>query len=162
MLNVRIKYFGGVAVYYNGFLVARFNLGADFTAEILGDTMHDASSFSKSHVLLPMVGQFIGKNEVAYEIHRSQYESASDFVVFDATGVFGVNECSILTDSYSIVDENGDVERINNRILNRCSTWFLLPFWTIHTLHVLLLRGKLITWRIASSIVLVFKHQSHS
>ena len=151
-----------MAAYYNGFLVARFNLGADFTAETMGDTMHDASSFSKFHVLLPMVGQFIGKNEVTFEIHRSQYESSSDSVVFDATGVYGVNECSILTDSYSIVDENGDVERINNSILNHCSTWFLLPFSTIITLHVLLLRGKLITWRIASSIVFVFKHQPHS
>ena len=126
VLNVRIKYVGGVAAYYNGFLVARFNLGADFTAETMGETMHDASSFSKFHVILPMVGQFTGKNEVAFEIHRSQYESASDPVVFDATGVFGVNECSILTDSYSIVDENGDVDE--NQQQNFEPLFDLVPF----------------------------------
>ena len=126
MLNVRIKYVGGVAACYNGFLVARFNLGADFTAETMGETMHDANSFSKFHVLLPMVGQFIGKNEVTFEIHRSQYEASSHSVVLDATGVYGVNECSILTDSYSIVDENGDVDE--NQQQNFEPLFDLVPF----------------------------------
>ena len=110
VLNVRMKYVGGVAAYYNGFLVARFNLKADFTPETMADKKHDANTFSKYHVILPMAAHFNGKNEVAFEIHRSQDESSSDPVVFDATGVFGVNECSILTDSYSIVDENGNVD----------------------------------------------------
>ena len=110
VLNVRMKYVGGVAAYYNGFLVARFNLKADFTPETMADKKHDANTFSKFHVILPMVAHFNGKNEVAFEIHRSQDESSSDPVVFDATGVFGVNECSILTDSYSIVDESGNID----------------------------------------------------
>ena len=110
VLNVRMKYVGGVVAYYNGFLVARFNLKADFTPETMADKKHDANTFSKFHVILPMVAHIDGKNEVAFEIHRSQDESSSDPVVFDATGVFGVNKCSILTNSYSIVDENGDVD----------------------------------------------------
>ena len=110
VLNVRMKYVGGVAAYYNGFLVARFNLKADFTPETMADKKHDANTFSKFHVILPMAAHLNGKNEVAFEIHRSQDESSSDPVVFDATGVFGVNECSILTDSYSIVDESGNID----------------------------------------------------
>ena len=126
VLNVRMKYVGGVAAYYNGFLVARFNLKADFTPETMADKKHDASTFSKFHVILPMAAHLNGKNEVAFEIHRSQDESSSDPVVFDATGVFGVNECSILTDSYSIVDENGNVDESQQQYFE--PLFDLIPF----------------------------------
>ena len=126
VLNVRMKYVGGVAAYYNGFLVARFNLKADFTPETMADKKHDANTFSKFHVILPMAAHLNGKNEVAFEIHRSQDESSSDPVVFDATGVFGVNECSILTDSYSIVDENGNVDESQQKYFE--PLFDLIPF----------------------------------
>ena len=38
-----------------------------------------------------------GKNSIAFEIHRASGASA---IVFDATGVFGVNDCSITLETY--------------------------------------------------------------
>ena len=38
-----------------------------------------------------------GKNIIAFEIHRASGASA---IVFDATGVFGVNDCSITLETY--------------------------------------------------------------
>ena len=104
VLNVRVKYVGGVAAYFNGFLTARFNLDADFNSETEASEVHDSNTYSKFHIILPLAGGFTGNNLIAFEIHRPRDEPASNAVVFDATGVFGVNECSILVDSYSAID----------------------------------------------------------
>ena len=100
VLNVRMKYAGGIAAYFNGRLVARFNLPETFTAETQATELHDASLFSKFHIVLPTVGAVTGKNVFAVEIHRSTQSG----VVFDATGVFGVNECSIVVDSFPTIE----------------------------------------------------------
>ena len=52
VLNVRMKYTGGVAVYRNGILVGLFNMKRDFDSETESLTRHDPSSFSKFHMLL--------------------------------------------------------------------------------------------------------------
>ena len=101
VLNVRVKYTGGLTVYFNGNKVARFNLAEEFEAGTEAQTVHDASVFSKFHVILSTVGAVAGKNVIAFEIHHAGGESA---IVFDATGVFGVNECSPVQDSFSAVD----------------------------------------------------------
>ena len=101
VLNVRMKYAGGVVVYFNGVKVARFNLEDEFDASTEAIAVHDASLFSKFHVILSTVGAVAGKNVIAFEIHRAPGESA---VVFDATSIFGVNDCSIVLDTYSAID----------------------------------------------------------
>ena len=103
VLNIRMKYAGGVAAYFNGRLVARFNLEETFDAATEAIAVHDASLFSKFHIVLPTVGAVAGKNIIAFEIHRAAGESA---IVFDATGVFGVNDCSITVDSFSSVESS--------------------------------------------------------
>ncbi|KAK8802899.1 hypothetical protein WA171_006570 [Blastocystis sp. BT1] len=103
VLNVRVKYSGGVAAYLNGNLVARFNLEDDFDSTSLSITDHDASVFSKFHVILATAGIEEGSNVFSFEIHRGLSGSSSDPVVFDATGVFGVEDCSTVVDSYSSI-----------------------------------------------------------
>ena len=101
VLNIRMKYAGGVAAYFNGHLVARFNLEEKFGVETEAMGVHNATLFSKFHVILPTVGAVVGSNAIAFEIHRAAGENA---IVFDATGVFGVNECSITVDSFSAIE----------------------------------------------------------
>ncbi|KNB41456.1 hypothetical protein JH06_5430 [Blastocystis sp. subtype 4] len=101
VLNVRVKYSGGVAAYLNGNLVARFNLEEEFTSSSLSITDHDSSVFSKFHVILATAGIQEGTNVFSFEIHRRVGGTSSDPVVFDATGVFGVDDCSTVVDSYS-------------------------------------------------------------
>ena len=103
VLNVRVKYAGGVAAYFNGRLVARFNLEENFNSQSQSLQVHDADTFSKFHVVLTTVGATTEKNVMAFEIHLPVGQSSSS-VVFDATGVFGVNECSIVVDSFSKVE----------------------------------------------------------
>ena len=98
-LNIRMKYAGGVAAYFNGRLVARFNLQEYFDENTMSLTLHDANIFSKFHVILSTVQAVTGKNIMAFEVHQPVGQSSSNPVVFDATGVFGVNECSVLVDS---------------------------------------------------------------
>ena len=104
VLNVRVKYSGGVAAYLNGNLVARFNLEDDFDSLSLSITDHDANVFSKFHVILSTSGIEEGSNVFSFEIHRGLSGSSSDPVVFDATGVFGVEDCSTVVDSYSSLE----------------------------------------------------------
>ena len=104
VLNVRVKYSGGVAAYLNGNLVARFNLEDDFDSLSLSITDHDASVFSKFHVILATAGIQEGSNVFSFEIHRPLSGTSSDPVVFDATGVFGVEDCSTVVDSYSSLE----------------------------------------------------------
>ncbi|KAM7453153.1 hypothetical protein BLSTO_06104 [Blastocystis sp. subtype 1] len=101
VLNVRVKYAGGVAVYFNGHIVARFNLAEGFDASSEALTTHDASAFSKFHVILSTAGAVAGKNVMAFEVHRAPGQSE---LVFDATAVFGVNDCSPVQDSFAAID----------------------------------------------------------
>ena len=101
VLNVRVKYTGGVAAYFNGQLVARFNLAEEFEAGTEAIDTHDATAFSKFHVILPTAGAVAGKNVMAFEVHRAAGQSA---VVFDATAVFAVNDCSVAVDSFSAIE----------------------------------------------------------
>ena len=103
VLNVRVKYAGGVAAYFNGRTVARFNLADPFTAATEATTMHDASAFSTFHVILSTVGAVAGKNVIAFEVHRTADQSE---LVFDATGVFGVNDCSPVLDSFAALESS--------------------------------------------------------
>ena len=104
VLNVRVKYVGGLAVYFNGRLVARFNLEDEFDKSTEATTVHDASVFSKFHVILSTVDAVTRKNVIAFEVHRAPGQSE---IVFDATGVFGVNDCSPVVDTFSSIETSG-------------------------------------------------------
>ncbi|KAM7454010.1 hypothetical protein BLSTO_05237 [Blastocystis sp. subtype 1] len=104
VLNVRVKYTGGVAVYFNGRLVARFNLEDEFDKSTEATTVHDASVFSKFHVILSTENAITGKNVMAFEVHRAAGQSP---IVFDATGVFAVNDCSVVVDTFSSIETSG-------------------------------------------------------
>ena len=100
VLNIRMKYKGGVAVFLNGILVARFNLAEGFDANSESIAIHDPSLFSKFHIILPDSGVVEGTNVIAFEIHRPVGISAEP-IVFDATGVFGVGNCPAVVDSFA-------------------------------------------------------------
>lgn len=102
VLNVHIKYAGGVVAYFNGVKVARFNIMEDVNHETESETLHDVSHFSKFHIILNMVGVSI-MNVIAFEVHRPAGQSSAVPVVFDATGVFGVSDCSIVVDSFTSI-----------------------------------------------------------
>ena len=104
VLNVRMKYAGGVAVYFNGNRVARFNLIDEFDANTESIEVHDATVFSKFHIILVTAGVQEGTNVIAFEVHRPVGTSSSEAFVFDATGVFGVETCSTVVDSYSALE----------------------------------------------------------
>ena len=101
VLNIRMKYTGGVVVYFNGNKVARFNIVDAFDASTESIEVHDAEIFSKFHIILATAGVQEGTNVIAFEIHRPKGTSSSEPVVFDATGVFGLNDCSTVVDTYS-------------------------------------------------------------
>ena len=101
VLNVRVKYVGGIVAYFNGRLVARFNLNENFNEMTTAVAAHDASVFSKFHVILSTVGAVTGKNVIAFEIHQAPSLVP---IVFDATGVFGVNDCSPVVDSFASIE----------------------------------------------------------
>ena len=104
VLNVRVKYTGGVVVYVNGHKVARFNLAENFDANTQSIEAKAEPVFSVFHVILNTVQAATDKNVIAFEVHRPKDTSSELPVVFDATGVFGVNECSPALDSYAVIN----------------------------------------------------------
>ena len=99
VLNVRLLYNGGVAAYFNGVRVARFNLEEDFTSSSVATAEHDSTIYSAFHVILPMQGAVAGTNVLAIELHSAPNVAGN--IVFDATGIFGVEECSMVLDTYT-------------------------------------------------------------
>ena len=104
VLNIRLKYSGGIACYFNGNLVARLNLADDFEPSTESLVVHDSSIFSKFHIILPTSGVVEGLNVIAFEVHRPVGASSTEPIVFDATGVFGVEDCSTVVDSFSALE----------------------------------------------------------
>ena len=101
VLNIRLKYTGGVACYFNGNLVGLFNMEENFEATTESIEIHDATIDAKFHIILPSAGMVEGTNVIAFEVHRPKGTPSIEPVVFDATGVFGVEDCSTVVDSYS-------------------------------------------------------------
>ena len=101
VLNIRARYSGGLIVYFNGNRVGRFNMQEDFDELTFAIIERDSSLFSKFHIVLGLNGATVDKNVLAFEVHRSSEESLDTPVVFDATGVFGVEVCSMVVDSYT-------------------------------------------------------------
>ena len=107
VLNIHVRYSGGLVAYFNGRIVARFNLPDSFTSETYALEHHDGSLFSKFHVILPIVGAQTGSsNVIAFEVHRHRDDASTD-AAFDATGVFGVMDCSEVVDSVVEVEATG-------------------------------------------------------
>ena len=99
VLNVLVKFGGGLIAYMNGLKIARFNLPSDVTSSTEAPTEHDASRPVFFHVIMNMVNASSLDNVIAIELHRAVDTSSSVPVSFYATGVFGVSDCSILRDS---------------------------------------------------------------
>lgn len=104
VLNVRMKYTGGVVAYFNSRLVARFNLEENFDSSSTSIEVHDSTVFSTFHVILATSGGVTGSNVMAFELHRPIGMSSSTTITFDATGVFGVNECSPVLDTFTSLE----------------------------------------------------------
>ena len=101
ILNVFVQYKGGVAAYFNGRLVARFNLRDHFSFNTLATTPMESATRDRFHVVLELKGAVAGANTMVFELHRGSAEDSE--VVFDATGVFGINDCSIAMDSLAFL-----------------------------------------------------------
>ena len=112
VLNVHVAYIGGLAAYFNGNLVARFNLPETFTRETEATAVHSTDGYSNFHIILATTGAVQGTNVIAFEHHRVNGASSVNSVFFEASGVFGVEECSTVVDSYADVSSasvTGDV-----------------------------------------------------
>ena len=81
--------------------MGRFNRIDTFDANTDSITLHDADTFSNFHIILATAGVQEGTNLIAFQLHRPLGASSPYIVVFDATGVSGVNDCSTVIDSYA-------------------------------------------------------------
>ena len=70
VMNIRMKYTGGVAVYLNGNRLARFNLEEGYNAFTESISVRDVTVFSKFHIILSAAGVVEGTNVIAFEIYH--------------------------------------------------------------------------------------------
>ena len=70
MLNVCVRYGGGVVVYLNGKMVAHLNMYEEFSVETESIVYQDPTTFSKFHIIVVGSGAMEEKNVIAFEIHR--------------------------------------------------------------------------------------------
>ena len=100
VLNIRVRYMDGLAAYFNGKRVALFNMPSEITPETNALAARDPSLFSKFHVILSIDGGVDGTNVIAFEMHRATETPTSVPMSFDASGIFGVETCSPVVDTY--------------------------------------------------------------
>ena len=101
VMNIRVRYSGGLVGYFNGRKVVRFNMPDIYDSETEALTTRDSEAFSKFHVLLNTVGATHDTNVMAFEIHRAPGASISDPVSFGATAVLGAEECSPVINTFT-------------------------------------------------------------
>ena len=113
VMNVMVKYGGGLIAYVNGKKVARFNLPDVVDDSTRAPQAHDSSIAVFFHVILPFVKATLENNVIAIELHQAVDTSSSVPFDFYATGTFGVSDCSVVRDSFSSLtgpsDYPGDV-----------------------------------------------------
>ena len=104
VLNVRVRFGAGLVAYFNGKMVARYNMPSTFDDSTVATATRDASLFTVFHILLTLDGATETANVIAFELHRHADQSSTVPVAFDATGVFGVSTCSSLLDEMVVID----------------------------------------------------------
>lgn len=104
LLNVLVKFGGGLAAYFNGHRVARFNLPDALRSSTEAPTAHDASQPVFFHIVLPTVEPSEARNVLAVELHRAKDDSSAQPIAFYATAVFGVSDCALVRDSFEAVE----------------------------------------------------------
>ena len=104
VLNVRIRFTGGLVGYFNGRKMVRFNMPDSFNQETEALVERSADTISKFHIILSTVGAVSDTNVIGFEIHRSPGAKLSDPVAFGATGVFGAQECSPVINSFAYMN----------------------------------------------------------
>ena len=112
VLNVHVWYIGGIIAYLNGVRVARFRISLDNT---LQSTNQEIIS-NVFHILLAISGGRNESNVLAIEL-RFQKGSTP---YFDATGIYGVEPCSRVLDSITLI-ESDHIE--NPKALFQMGTW---------------------------------------
>ena len=110
VLNVRAFFFDGLAAYFNGKLVALFNMPDSFNPTTAALSSRDATAPALFHILLHHDGAVSGRNVIAFELHRSPSSSSAVPFSFDASGVFGVEQCSPVLDSFLQISASPGVE----------------------------------------------------
>ena len=100
VMNVMVKYGGGLIAYVNGKKVARFNLPDIVDDSTRAPEAHDSSTAVFFHVILPFVKATLEDNVIAIELHQVVDTSSSVPFDFYATATFGVSDCSVLRDSF--------------------------------------------------------------
>lgn len=110
VLNVRAFFLDGLAVYFNGKLVALFNMPSPFDSATPALSSHDSRTPVFFHILLHHDGAISGRNVIAFELHRSRSRFSAVPFSFDASGVFGVEECSPVLDSTTHMTTSPDIE----------------------------------------------------
>ena len=103
VLNIRARFSGGLVGYFNAKRVVRINMPDVFDELTSCYFQRSASEFAMFHIVLGLSGAVAGDNVLAFEVHRFQGEGVETPVQFDATGVFGVEICSRVVDSYAAI-----------------------------------------------------------
>lgn len=98
VLNVYTWYIGGILVYLNGVRVARFRVSLDNT---LMSTSSELIS-SVFHIILAVSG---GRNENNVLAVKLVFSKGS-IPYFDATGIYGVEACSRVLDSVTMIESS--------------------------------------------------------
>ena len=101
VLNIRVYFTGGFIGYLNGQKVARMNLPETVDITTVAPIVHDTLKTSAFHILLDVSSAQEGENVLAFEVHQSEGVTASSIITFDVTGIFGVEDCSLILDSIS-------------------------------------------------------------
>ena len=143
VLNVRVRYGGGLLAYFNGRLVARFNLPAVVNDGTPAPTAPNPTECSRVHVVLLNQGAVEGLNVMAFELHRAAQQSAATAVVFDATGVFGVEDCSVVRDSLERVTGTEPAEGSLKAFLD------LSPLTMVHLANQ---EGSRVEWSVENAV----------
>ena len=100
VLNVRVRFTGGLVGYFNGRRMVRFNMPDAFNQESEALSPRNADKVSKFHIVLATVGAVSETNVIGFEIHRNPGAKLSDPVAFGATGVFGAQDCSPVINTF--------------------------------------------------------------
>lgn len=105
VLNIAVKFTGGLAVYFNGHLVARFNLPESFDSQTYALGPHAPETYSSFSINLDMVRE--ARGVLAMELHQSSDHVS---VTLTAIAAFTVGECSILADSVVAIEGSDPME----------------------------------------------------
>lgn len=133
VLNVAVRWGAGIIGYLNGNIVYRSNMERNPAFETSATQQRKSSSMTEFSIPLQMKGGVVGKNILAFELHRTSEMASSENNYFNGFAILATGECAIVRNDVLSYSASTPVSGYASYLFDTTSYNYISWDWTPET-----------------------------